>query len=65
MCEFGIIKKEVEMSMFEEVALIKLIEGDFKISIIIIFKEICGYCIYEVRMGFYIKELIRDRGDLK
>lgn len=65
MCEPGTAKKEAEMPMPEEAALIKSTEGDSKISIITILKEICGYCIHEARMGFYIKELIRDRGDLK
>lgn len=53
------------MPMPEEATLIKSTEGDSKISIITILKEICGYRIHEARMGFYIKELIRDHGDLK
>lgn len=47
MCEPGTAKKEAEMPMPEEAALIKSTEGDSKISIITILKEICGYCIQE------------------
>lgn len=65
MYEPGTTKKEAGRPMPEEAALIESAEGDSKISIITILKEICGYCIHGARMGFYIKELIRDHGDLK